>query len=265
MNWIDILKATFRPADEPLSPTARDFLRPTGDDRTAALYNSQTGEYAFSVGDDTPEEIAQTIAEETTHHAQDVVGRLDPDYREFNRNFNANLNSLSDDYLLPIAQAKLRGNENLIPTLAREFANTYFNLFFNQISEHILLESHAKESRNLRKTEKIINLADAYVLRPLDIYLALLPTMINRIQSPEILEYILPVYENFKTKLIAFLDKMVEDVIFEDLPNRTRKFRDFAMETIDTTPIDGLKEFIRNHVINNMEETMDSVKEELNA
>lgn len=265
MNWIDILKATFRPADEPLSPTARDFLRPTGDDRTSGLYNSKTGEYAFSVGDDTPEEIAQTIAEETTHHAQEVIGRLDPDYQAFSRNFDANLNSLVDDYLHPITLAKLTGDEKLIPAFARGFAHTYFNLLFNQISQHTILESHAKESKNLPKIQKILNLADAYILRPIDMYLALMPPMINRIESPEILEYILPVYENFKTKLITYLDKMVEDVIFESLPDRTRKYRDLAMETMDTTVMDKMKEVIRNHVIDNMENTMNSVKEELNA
>lgn len=265
MIWANILKIKIRPADEALSPTVQDFLRPTRNEHTVAAYNNLTGEYSFDVGDKTPEEIAQSLAEETTHHAQHVIGTLDPDFQRYQANWVQDFEDLTEKYIEPMIVATLKGEENTVVNLIKGYAQTYFSMLFSVINEKTILESHAKESQNLEPVDKAFMLADAYILRSIDMYLAMIPVTLTRIKKPELLQYFLPEYEKFKTKISAFIDKMVEDFLFESLPDRTKKYRNFAIENIDTGPMNRLKELIRGHVIDNMEETMDSVKEELNA
>jgi hypothetical protein len=264
MMWTNILKIKIRPADEALSPTVQDFLRPTNRDKqTLGVYDSRTGKYSFNLSGQTPESIAQAIAEETTHHAQDVTGKLDADFQRYETKFRQDTMSLNEKYIIPIWNA-LKNNElNLIPNLAREYGKTYFSLLYTSFTGHIILESHAKESQGLDAATKVVLLASEYISPVIDIYLSWLPETFKDV--PVLIKFILPEYEKFKIKTIEFINKMVEDVVFETLPVRTKKFKELAMENIDTASLDALKKAVVDLVINNMEETMDSVKEELNA
>jgi len=262
-SWVDILKATFRPADEPLSPTVRDFLRPTADDETTAHYKTDTGEYAFNITNQTPEEIAQIIAEETTHHAQEVVGRLDPNYRQYRNNFMKDINYMSN-LILPIAAAKLRGNDSNMRKLTEAYANKLFNLLYRQIQENLILESHAKESENLEPLAKTIDLFSNYVTRVTDVYLAMIPPQLTIAGIPEVLEFMIPAYNIFKTKLSSLANKTIDGIFTESLANRTAEFRGIAIEAMGE-PIQQLKNKVIGIILKDVDETMDSVREELNA
>ena len=263
MIWSDILKIKIRPADRALSPTVKDFLRPTRSEETAAQYMKDDEKYAFNITNQTPEQIAEIIAEETTHHAQDIIGGLDHAYKKYHEDFNQNIQSFTG-LVLPIAVAKHTGDEANVQKLAEIYANQFFDLMYKQIQENILLESHAKEAQNLEPVAKTIDLFTNYATQVIDVYLSLLPPQFEAAGVPEILKHFIPSYNIFKTKLSSLISKTIESILTENLANRTSEFRDTAVGVMGR-PLEALKEKVIKFVLDNADETMDSVKEELNA
>tara|TARA_R100000805_G_C3601877_1_gene102507 strand:+ start:292 stop:1083 length:792 start_codon:yes stop_codon:yes gene_type:complete len=263
MIWTNILKIKIRPADKALSPTVQDFLRPTRSDETTARYKKDTKDYAFNITNQTPEQIAQIIAEETTHHAQDIIGELDPDYKQYHVNFKEDIHAMTK-LILPIAIAKKVGNNDAIQQLTEIYTNHFFNLLYKQIQENLILESHAKESENLEPVAKTIDLFTNYVTQVTNVYLSLLPEQLKNAEVPEILKFMMPAYNIFKTKLSSLVRKTIDSIVTESLANRKAEFRDRAVEAMGQ-PVEALKTKVVKFILDDVDETMESVRRELNA
>ena len=68
MSWFDILKIKFKPVDRDRpAPNIKVGPSLSGE---VGRYNSQTGETVISHPDVTPEQLADTLAHESTHEVQ---------------------------------------------------------------------------------------------------------------------------------------------------------------------------------------------------
>ena len=69
MSWFDILKIKFKPVDRD-RPAPNINVRPSLSGEVGS-YNSETGETVISANPDvTPEQLADTLAHESTHEVQ---------------------------------------------------------------------------------------------------------------------------------------------------------------------------------------------------
>lgn len=264
MNWIDILKATFRPADEPLSPSPKEFLTKPEDAGTRGAYSTATGKYQFNLENLTPEEIAQVISEETTHHAQNVIGNMDEDYKQHAADFSNNLR-IMQGYIVPILFAKLTGNETSVPVLLKRYIESFFSLLFSTIVEKVTLESHAKESQNLDLFNKLNTIFPSYVLPVIDTYFSILSGSLESMMGiGEHFDIIRTEYNAFKQKLLNYSDKVVEDIVTEAIPDRKRQTRKNAIAAY-REPIETTKTEVKNAILSLIEGSMTKIREELNA